>query len=113
MRNVMRIVKKVWGEEQIIVNTPQYCGKRMILNKGMQSSLHYHKIKRETFWVESGLISFTLSENTMLLRPGDIIHIPPGVHHRFGGLEESVFFEFSTHDDEHDSYRLTHSGPMV
>jgi hypothetical protein len=41
--------EKVWGEEQWLVNTGAYCGKRMLLKKGFQCSLHHHKIKDETF----------------------------------------------------------------
>lgn len=108
----MQIVKKVWGEEHWIVNCPEYCGKKMFLKKGMQCSLHYHKIKKETFYVESGLIRFILGLNTFVMKPGDIVEIAPMVQHQFGGLEDSVFFEFSTEHFDEDNYRLTQSGPM-
>ena len=35
-------VEKVWGEEHWIVNR-DYCGKKMVLNKGFRCSLHFHK----------------------------------------------------------------------
>lgn len=114
---------KVWGEEQWIVNNDKYCGKRLILRKGMQCSLHYHKVKDETFYVESGLVRMERvyatvredGEEVSNLGPGDVVHIPARLLHRFSGLEDSVIFEFSTHHDEEDSYRVEGqlSGPMT
>jgi quercetin dioxygenase-like cupin family protein len=98
-------VKKDWGSEEWIVNTPEYCGKRMTLNKGWQCSMHYHRIKHETFYVLTGKIKLELGEYIRILLPGDSIEIPVGMPHRFGGLEDSVFFEFSTHHEDSDSYR--------
>jgi hypothetical protein len=33
-------------------------------------------------------------------------HIPPGMWHKFKGLEESMLFEFSTHHSDKDVVRL-------
>src|SRR3989344_7564795 len=99
-------VPKVWGEEHWIVNNDEYCGKRLILRRGFQCSLHYHKEKDETFFVQSGRVRLELGDATHELKPGDSIHIPRDVLHRFAGLEDSEIFEFSTHHDDEDSYRM-------
>jgi len=52
----MITISKAWGTETTIVNNRLYCGKRFVLHKGFQSSLHYHKEKHETFFVESGKV---------------------------------------------------------
>ena len=44
------IHKKGWGYENWLVNTELYCGKILHFNHGKQCSLHYHKIKDETFY---------------------------------------------------------------
>lgn len=113
--NIVRAERhtKVWGEEQWIVNNGRYCGKKLILRQGWQCSLHYHKVKEETFYVQSGLVRMELldavayeQEKPRVLEPGDAVHILPGKLHRFAGLADSVIFEFSTHHDEEDSYRV-------
>lgn len=102
---------KVWGEEHWIANGT-YCGKKLILRKGFQCSLHYHKNKDETFYVQSGKVGFELGDKKCELLPGDSVHVPPTVPHRFTGLEDSEIFEFSTYHEEEDSYRLEPSRPV-
>ena len=109
-------VRKVWGEEQIVINTDAYCGKRMLLNMGYRCSMHMHKVKDETFFIESGMMYVELEHpdgrrEARTMNPGDSVHVPPGTWHRFTGFVNTVFFEFSTHDDPNDSYRREPSGP--
>lgn len=105
-------VDKVWGYEILVVNTDKYCGKRLMLNKAWQCSLHYHKIKDETFLVASGKVLMEVNGNVFFTKPGDTIRIEPLTRHRFGGLEDSEIIEFSTHHENSDSYRIELSGPM-
>jgi len=101
----MKKMEKVWGHEEWIVNTEKYCGKKLILKEGYQSSLHYHKQKDETFYIFEGEVYLEVNGTATIMKPGDTIRILPGQRHRFSGLENSVIFEFSTHHDEEDSYR--------
>ncbi len=101
----MHRVKKDWGYEEWIVNNDRYCGKRLILQRGWQCSLHHHEIKHETFHIEDGKVRLELGDQVFILLPGDTVEIPVGVKHRFGGLQSSVIYEFSTHHDDKDSYR--------
>ena len=105
---------KVWGYEDWIVNTPDYCGKRLFLKEGFRCSLHYHRVKDEAFYVEEGSVLLEIGPETLYLSPGDAVRIPPRTLHRFSGLADSVIFEFSTHHDERDSYRTPDqlSGPI-
>jgi quercetin dioxygenase-like cupin family protein len=97
---------KLWGEEDWIVNTPDYCGKILTLRKGWQCSWHFHPVKHETFYLMSGRVWFELGAGAYVLNPGDRITVDPRVAHRFAGLEDSVIVEFSTHHDEADVVRL-------
>lgn len=103
---------KGWGKELWIANKA-YCGKKMQLDKGKKCSVHYHKNKEETFYIQSGKMELRLWKNgfpgpetKIVLGPGEIIHLIPGDIHQFFGLEDCTFFEFSTHHEEEDSYRL-------
>ena len=59
MNTKIEIYPKVWGEEHWIVNK-EYCGKKLVLKKGFRCSMHFHKIKDETFYVISGKVLIEL-----------------------------------------------------
>ena len=50
----IEIHPKGWGHEKWIVNEEKYCGKLLFFKAGKRCSWHYHKIKDETFYVQSG-----------------------------------------------------------
>ena len=54
METVEDIHLKGWGYEKWIVNSDKYCGKLLYFHEGKRCSWHYHKIKDETFYVQSG-----------------------------------------------------------
>ena len=104
-----KTVDKVWGKEEILVNTRQYCSKFLHLNKGFQCSLHYHKLKDETFYILSGRVSMEVGGRTITMLPDMSVDVPHGAMHRFTGLEDSVILETSTQDFVSDSYRIENS----
>jgi len=101
-------VEKGWGYEKWIVNTKDYCGKLLHVDEGKHCSWHYHHQKDETFYVQSGMLHVVLGSDAeeFILTPGDSLHIPPGTLHKFAALEDTDFFEFSTHHDDEDTVRL-------
>ena len=105
----IKIVNKVWGHEEWIVNTNKYCGKKLVLKKDYQSSLHYHEIKDETFYVDEGKVLLELNSQQIIMNPGDAQRILPNQVHRFSGLKDSVILEFSTEHNEDDVVRLEDS----
>lgn len=109
-------VEKGWGYELWAVNKPEYCGKILFFQAGKRCSLHYHKIKDETFYLHSGKIVL-LIQNTgefsgvsipqlIVMSPGETYHIPRLMRHQMLALEDSELFEFSTQHFEEDSYRI-------
>jgi len=111
----VKVVKKVWGEERWLINTPDYCGKVMKLMEGYRCSLHQHLIKDETFYVVSGyvLIEHSVDASALeskILSPGEHIRIVPTEWHRFTGLTDAEIVEISTHHEDSDSVRATRSG---
>ena len=106
-------VPKGWGYEKWICNTEEYCGKLLFFKKGFRCSWHYHKVKDETFYLQSGLLSLyhgwdhdLATADLLVLEPGDKFHIPVGLKHQMVALEDSELFEFSTEHFDEDSYRI-------
>ena len=107
------IHKKGWGHEEWIVNNNLYCGKILHFQEGKRCSFHYHKIKTETFFLQTGKLKiyFSVSDDIdtadeVILTPGQTFHVPIGLRHQMFALEESNLFEFSTQHLESDSYRV-------
>ncbi len=106
-------VPKGWGFEKWIVNCEEYCGKLLYFVKGKKCSWHFHKLKDEVFYVQSGKIKVYYSDqedienaNTKILYPGDNFHVYRGLKHRMEALEDTELFEFSTQHFDSDSYRI-------
>jgi len=92
-----------------------YCGKKLIINKGKKCSIHYHKIKDETFFIQGGKVRMEIypegyprEVKRIIMNAGDILHIPVGLVHQFFGIGNSEMFEFSTQHFEEDSYRYVY-----
>jgi len=99
-------VKKEWGKEIWMVNNGLYCGKKLIINKGKRCSLHHHREKDETFYLDKGKILIEIGKEEKIMREGEAVRIKPGTNHRYSGLEDSVLIEISTHHEDSDSYRV-------
>jgi quercetin dioxygenase-like cupin family protein len=108
---MQHFVSKGWGFEKWIVNNEKYCGKLLYFVKGKRCSLHYHKLKDETFYIQSGKIELYFyypedTPETRILSRGDSFHVPPGMVHQMLALEDTELFEFSTQHFDEDSYRI-------
>ncbi len=97
------IYPKGWGYEKWIVNKPEYCGKLLFFNKDKKCSWHYHKIKDEVFYLQSGRMIIKFSDNDdidqaneIILTAGEYFHVYIGLRHQMIALENCELFEFST-----------------
>lgn len=106
--NRVKVVPKVWGDEQWIVNS-DYCGKILRLKQYHQCSVHVHKIKSETFLILDGSIFLELGGKNYILSKGEAIDVHAGQYHRFTGISDSIILEFSSHHEDNDSYRTEES----
>lgn len=110
MKQTLKDVKKAWGKELWIVNCPQYCGKLLYLDKGAESSIHYHKEKQETFYSLQGTAGLTIDGKDYMLTPFSRPKtVKPGQRHSFTGITDAVIIEISTYHDDKDIVRLTES----
>ncbi len=105
-----KVVEKQWGTEFWLCNTSNYCWKLLQLNQDYRCSLHFHKLKTETFFVLSGHVKLELPDVTVTLLPGDNYNIYPGMEHRFTGITDALISEISTPHYDSDSYRSEPSG---
>jgi len=106
----MKRVEKGWGYELWIHNDEKYCGKLLFFKAGKKCSLHFHKLKHETFYVQSGKLKCTFIDGDEVERTtlsvGDTKEIYPGLIHQMEALEDTTMFEFSTQHFDEDSYRI-------
>ena len=112
-REPVHIEQKGWGREIWIANNQLYCGKILEIRKGKRCSLHFHKLKTESFYLHKGRLKIRVKESVesdrldeFEISPGDCMDITPGLVHQMEALEDSELFEFSTQHFETDSYRL-------
>jgi len=105
-------VPKGWGKEIIIENNDKYCGKILQFNEGCKFSMHYHLLKDETWYVNSGIFIYrwidteTAEVHERRLQIGDTVRQRPGQPHQLECLESGEVFEVSTQHFDSDSYRV-------
>lgn len=116
----MHTVIKNWGYELWIENNNLYCGKHLHIIPNKKCSVHYHKIKKETFYIISGSLVLEYSQNLgldawesnqynkIILNTGEFYTIDPYTAHRFYTHRSTPcdFIEISTHHDDKDSFRI-------
>ena len=109
------VVPKGWGREIIFASTEQYAGKILEFSAaGSAMSLHFHRVKDETWYVLRGDFELTIlhlqdaSEHRRQLLPGDAWRNEPFVPHRLRCLtrEGGAILEVSTRDDPADNHRI-------
>ena len=113
VRAPVHIVPKGWGREVWIANGERYCGKILEIHKGKKCSLHFHKLKDESFYLRAGrlLLKIMASPDAsaveeFVLEAGQCFDVPVGLVHQMEALEDVELYEFSSQHFESDSYRL-------
>lgn len=87
------------------VNNPEYCKKLILLFPGQgRHPVHYHKLKKETFHVLHGAVTFTLDGRYVTAGPGEIVTVEQGVRHDFFSEGGAVIEEVSMQHIPGDSY---------
>jgi len=108
----METVIKKWGKELIIHNDFYYCQKILFINKDAKFSMHFHAIKKETWYVYKGRLIYTYidtknaNKEIKELKVGDVVEIDRYLPHQLEALEDSEVFETSTQHFDNDSYRI-------
>lgn len=111
-----RIIPKKWGEEIVIHNDEEYCGKILRFNAGAKFSMHFHMKKKETWYVAKGtfLLTYIDTRNAIEkereLNVGDIIEVERGDPHQLYSFTGGDIFEVSTQHFDDDNYRIKKGG---
>tara|TARA_B110000908_G_C10250557_1_gene451757 strand:+ start:2457 stop:2900 length:444 start_codon:yes stop_codon:yes gene_type:complete len=109
-------ISKDWGHEIIFENNEKYCGKLLVFKKGCKFSMHYHMVKDESWYVQSGKFIYrwidtnTAVQNECILIEGDSVRQLPGQPHQLEALEDGIIYEVSTQHFDSDSYRIYKGG---
>lgn len=105
-------VEKGWGHELIWATNDKYCGKMMNFNTGARFSMHFHREKDETWYIQSGkfvvrwINTQTAEQHEKELGPGDKWYNPPCMPHQLICIEQGTVVEVSTPDSVEDNYRV-------
>jgi mannose-6-phosphate isomerase len=96
-------VEKPWGYEILYASTERYSGKVLVIRKGEQLSLQFHRRKDEVIYVHEGRIELEVGEpgrtpDREVVGPGHAFRFTPGTVHRWRALEDTVVLEVSTPD---------------
>ena len=100
-----RILDRPWGSIETIVSNEKFAGKRIFMRAGKQSSLEFHKEKKEAYFLHSGKLKVGVrvekaKNKSIILNPADVLSIPECMMHMRICLEDCVIFEISTKDDD-------------
>jgi len=105
-------VEKGWGSEEIWATNDRYCGKFMHFRTGAKFSMHFHRDKEETWYVQSGrfivrwILTNTAEHREQELTEGAVWHNPPCSPHQLECIEAGTIIEVSTPDSVEDNYRV-------
>lgn len=107
-------VNKGWGYEIIWATNDKYCAKILVFEReGAKFSMHFHKEKDETWFVNSGQFKLiycdtvTATYHEKILNEGDVWRNPPMTPHQLVAMKpNSMIFEASTSDSVEDNYRI-------
>ena len=108
----LKRIPKAWGEEVIIYNGEEYCGKILKFKRAGSFSMHFHGKKIESFYVNKGsfVLEYIDTENadkkSVFLEEGMVIHISNLQPHKLSSLNGGEIFEVSTQHFDNDSYRV-------
>ena len=91
-----KVVEKPWGKEIWIADEPEYGGKILEIKKGYSTSVHYHRKKKETIYVDKGKLLVRSGSNEFVVEEGHSITIEPYTVHQLVALEDVRLIEVST-----------------
>ncbi|MDO8495045.1 MAG: hypothetical protein Q7S32_00770 [bacterium] len=101
-------VNKPWGNEYLMISTPQVETWSLFIGHNKATSMHCHPRKKTALVVLEGNALFSSLNESMELSALDAVMIEPGVFHSTQGLSKTGVrvLEFETPPMKHDLIRL-------
>ena len=101
-------IEKYWGYITTIFASDDFSLKEVFMKANTQSSMEYHIKKDEFYYIQSGKLKVGMrigraKNKSVILKKGDVFHIPPGLMHMRIALEDTVIIEWSNKDEDTDS----------
>jgi len=84
----------------------EYCKKVLVVRPGQTNPDHYHKSKKETFFVVDGEAIFNINGDEHILSKGQMITVNPQDRHMIASKTGAVIEEISTNHQPNDSFYL-------
>jgi mannose-6-phosphate isomerase-like protein (cupin superfamily) len=112
MTQLKGLVPKGWGSEFIWATNDRYCAKFLDFKTGGKCSMHFHRDKDETWYVQSGkfivqwIDPVTAKLYEKEIRDGAVWHNMPCMPHQLTCVEAGTIIEVSTADSVEDNYRV-------
>ena len=107
IKETLKYVDKVWGEEVVIVNSDKYCCKMLLVNQDAVSSTHRHLKKTETFYTLEGYGLLIVEGKQHILAPFTRPKtIEAGERHSYKALSPLIILEVSTTHSDDDVERF-------
>ena len=72
-----------------------YCGKYLFVADEQTCPLHHHRRKHETFFVVEGSVKVRFNGQSIRLKKGDTLAVPPRARHSFTGVGPALLLELS------------------
>jgi len=97
-----RRVEKPWGWELVWAETEHYVGKVLFVKAGESLSLQFHRVKDESWYVQSGRAKLELADAGEQTLQEEIVTGPayfrfePGTVHRVTAIDDTTIIEVST-----------------
>lgn len=111
------IQTKIWGTTSEIFSKNNVEIHRLEIKKGAFCSQHFHKIKFNGFFCESGEVDITIWRpdsdliDITTLQNGAYTTVEPGVYHKFTAKTDSIIYEiYWTEISKDDIYRRNFGG---
>ncbi len=91
-----------WGTLQTLDITDGDYTKRIRIFEGMNSSLHYHRLRDEIWVILSGMGKLILEDNLISLKPGSTVRIAKGQQHIVKAVTDLEFLEIHLGEEQDD-----------
>jgi mannose-6-phosphate isomerase len=97
-----RRVEKPWGWELLWAHAEGYVGKVLFVKAGESLSLQFHRLKDESWYVQSGRAKLELGSvgqavlSEEVVAAGACFRFKPGTVHRVTAIEDTTVLEVST-----------------
>jgi len=98
-----------WGENcdaWHLLRTRRLSGVEERVPPGDSETPHYHRYATQLFYLLQGKVNFTLATDSFVMRPGESVHVMPGVVHQLENIgdDDAVLLVVSSPESHSDRF---------